>query len=69
MDTNEEWAVEQLAKIGDLLAVARRFGLAVTATPAARDMLRRSSHADATRLAANVCPVAADPWDGTARTG
>ena len=63
MNTNEEWAVEHLARIKDFLVVARRFGFAVTATPAAHDMLRRSSHADAPRLAANVCPVVADPWD------
>jgi len=69
MDMKEDWAVEQLARIGDFLAVARRFGFAVTATPAARDMLRRSSHAAAPRLAANICPVVADSWDSVERTG
>ena len=58
--------VEELAKIFDLLAVGRGYGVFVTAKPEVIGAIRQSGHRDAERIAANLCPVAADPW--TAKT-
>src|SRR5271168_2394086 len=56
-------AVAELAKISRFLGVARRFGLAMTATPKAVEMLGQSTHPDAGDLLANVVHVDTDPWD------
>lgn len=56
------WAAEQLSRIEPFIAVGRQHGFAVTATPAALQLLKEGGHEDAAHLAMNVCPVDSDPW-------
>jgi len=56
------WAAEQLSRIEPFIAAGRQHGFAVTATPAALQLLKEGGHEAAAHLAKNVCPVDADPW-------
>jgi len=57
-----EWAVDQLLSIHTFLAMVRKYGFAVTATPQGRALLEASRHPEVAFVRDSVCPIEYDPW-------
>lgn len=59
----QEFVIERLLSIVDILSLCRRVGFAVTATAKGRTAILLSDNQDADQLLANVCLVEFDPWE------
>jgi hypothetical protein len=58
----DKMILDELEKIEGFMAIARKFGFAITATPAGQKLLSESEDPRAATIGQNVCPVARDPW-------